>query len=1215
VSSLELTPAQRAAAVDRIQDSLVLVSGAGCGKTFVLARRFVELLLAGGDDVELSRFVALTFTEKAALEMSQRVRAMLVERAANASGAQRERLRRWIEELPEARISTIHGFCASVLRAHAIDAGVDPGFTVCADDLLATRLRREAAEEALLSSAEAGDPGALDLLGRYRLEELTEVVSSLMDQRTSYQTGSYEDADAILTRWKALLEQAREEAWHRLDEDQRPRDLLADLGAFRCEDDSDRLYAIWKEVLSLAPCLLNEPSSRTPDAFAELQGVSTGSLGSDKAWGGKGFAKEVRDAIKAVKISIGEYADFAEPLGPRDAEAAAILAALAHVTGDASLRYADAKRARGLLDFTDLLECTGSLLSRNRRVREAIGGQIDQLLIDECQDTDAYQLKVLRCLVFGDASGGSDASPSGRLFVVGDAKQSIYRFRGAQVEVFRDLCERIGRERTESLDRSFRTHAAGVAFVNELFAPLMGSEYAPIEAHRVICPPQPSVEILLAEGQFPTRGGADKAVEAEASVTAQRIDEMLRARECRVWDDSSRDWRAVRPGDIAILFARMTSSLRYEWELQRRGIPYYVVGGTGFFRRQEVLDVLNALRAAESPTDDVAFMGALRSSLFGLDDNALAHVAQVCRPPYLPALEADGLGRAAEGLASADSSVLAFAVELLLRLGRHKDAVGVDRLIEQLLTETSFEATLLAQFQGRRMLGNVRLLLERARSAASEGVTLADFLTQMDELVLNEARYEQAVVAGEAADVVRIMTIHKAKGLEFPVVFIPDLNAARQGPRGELLIRHDWGLTWHLRPNADDEEDASDSDTDRPVSSRIARRYEKRDQDAEDIRKWYVAATRHRDHLVWVGANWRNAEGGFRNPGSFLSELDLVLGLAHAAETGQTEIRYGAGQYVAELRLVAPAAPQRESGPTPPGERMLTDARSAEDFAEAIRAAAQEQRGAPPLLGPLPVEAARAEVAVTALGDFAECPMLYRWRYELRLPDLLHRGGSSGAQVAPLDAATLGTFYHRCMELLEFRSPQTPVALVAQVAAEMELSGVTDLRALARELSEMIDRLRGHEMWPALHEARELRRELDFVMELGSLELRGQIDLIFLDASGAWHIVDYKSDRLGKQSPSEHARRYELQMLTYALAAGRFLQQPVADATLYFLRHGSTHCFELSELALAGAEQRIGELAKRLVRARRTGAFERGEKHCAYCPYQSVCNPAGDTQV
>ena len=675
-NAFALTPVQQAAAVDRIDESIALLSGAGCGKTFVLARRFTELLLASDaeEGEALSRLVALTFTDKAAMEMSQRVRAMLIDRAARATGTRRLRLLRWIDELPQARISTIHGFCSSLLRSRAVEAGVDPNFAVCADPLLARRLVAEAADRALLAAVEDERDEAAGLLEHYTFARIADAVAVLVDQRTALDWAHYADAEQIVERWDRQVRRGRQGAWQRMDNDADLPRLLAELAAIACTDDGDKLLPLRDELLDAAGWILADRGERTVEAFARLD-LRLRNYGSDRNWGGrKGAAKAVRDAMKAAAEAFGAYAPFAEDIGQGDRQAAATLAALVRLAGEAQALYAAEKRWRGLLDFTDLLARTSQLLARSPGVRTALAGRIDQLLIDECQDTDAFQVALLAALVFGAGDEASGPPPPGRLFVVGDAKQSIYRFRGAQVEVFGAMCDRMGAPNIERLDLSFRTHAAGVAFVNDLFGRLMGDDYSPIRAHRADCPPGPSVEILLARGA----DGADlasaaDATAAQAAACARRIREMLDNRERIVRDADADDWRPVRPGDIAILFARMTASLAYERQLQRYGVPYYVVAGSGFFRRQEVLDVLNALAVVDNAFDDVAFVGVLRSSLFGLDDNAMMHLAQAVDPPYLPAMsaaQADGRldPMLRDRLGAARTEALADAVDLLTAL-------------------------------------------------------------------------------------------------------------------------------------------------------------------------------------------------------------------------------------------------------------------------------------------------------------------------------------------------------------------------------------------------------------------------------------------------------------------------------------------------------------------------------------------------------------------
>jgi len=1200
-SDAELTDAQRAAAIERTGEDLALLSGAGCGKTFVLARRFFELLrTCEGADDPLGRFVALTFTEKAALEMSSRVRKMLRAAAEEATGEQRRRVRAWLEGLPEARISTIHGFCASLLRTFAVEAGIDPSFAVCADPILADRLLSEAAEEAVLAAVERQSEPVADLLANLSFDRVVSMVEALLSARTACDLAAHTDPAATLERWQRLLDARRGEWLAPLGADEELRGELEELAAWPCDDGDDRLLRFRDEQLGVIREILSAPAEASSEMFERLN-PKPGNIGAARNWG-REQVREVRARLKGLIAAVGQYALFTERLGEEDRGAAEAIAALARLAVDAKSRYTAEKRRRGLLDFDDLLECTARLLAENESVRAALGGGIGQLLIDECQDTDGCQLDLLTRLI---GMAETDAPPGGRLFVVGDAKQSIYRFRGAQVEVFRELCERLGPARQEHLGTSFRTHEAGVAFVNHLFSGMMGPGYVPIEAHRRACPAGPSVEILLAaDGQGRPIRDAESASEAQAAVTAQRIAEILDRGEEIVWDAHDDRWRAVRPRDVAILFARMTKSLDYERQLQLRGVPYYVVAGTGFFQQQEVFDVLNALGAIDNPFDDIALFGALRSSLFGVSDNTLMHVAESCQPPYYASLaEADPAGLPPE-----QADALAAAHQLLGELHRLKDALGADALLRRLLDETGYEATLLSQFQGRRMLSNVRRLGDLARTAAADQVSLADFLTEMGRQVISESRYEQAAVAGEQEDVVRVMTIHKAKGLEFPVVVVPDLNAGRRGPAGPLLVRRDWALTYRHVPAGDEE-----ANEDGPLSYRLARRLEEAEQLSEDIRRLYVAATRHKDHLIFVGADWRRTDGGLRDSRSYLARMDELLGITEAIDAARSEIPYADGRHAAAVRRVAAAEPPAARGARPLGRNLLAAAGSGADLAEAIANAAGPAEGMP-LVGPLAPETGRVEIAVTALNDFEHCPMLYRWRHELRVPAGLEdaaapaEGRSPPEGGAGLGAAAMGTLFHLCMEHVDFAAPQDARGLLRRAASEMELPETADLDALQRLLAEMLERFRGHELWGRLASARQTFRELDFVMDCGPAELRGQIDLLCADEAGAWEVVDYKSDRVGERDAAEHAEGYELQLLLYAAAAARHLGARPAKATVYFLRPGIAYPIEVSAASLSAAESRASGLAERLIRARRSRGFRpaRGEQ-CPACPYESLC--------
>ena len=1212
MSKMQLTDAQQRAAVTRAHVNVALTSGAGCGKTAVLAHRFTQLLLTQPDqDDPLAGLVALTFTDKAALEMRQRLAELLAELAAESSGDDLLKLRRWSEKLPEARVMTIHSFCAALLRTHAIAAGVDPGFSVLADELVTAQMIVDAAEQAVLAAVESGDRAAAEVVEALGFAQTVREVGGLVSDRLGCDLADYADPQATLARWRRRVEQQARAAWGALDNDADLAAELKELTEAPCSDPADKL-GLWRdEKLAVAADIINDPAARTVENFAAID-KGPGNIGSKASWGGAEQVKAMRSRLKSFTERLCTWVIFTEKLNELDTRAAGVLACLTALARRANERFAAAKRAKGVLDFVDLLDRAAELLAKDHGLRSRISGQIGQMLIDECQDTNAFQLDML----VGLASDGRAECPPGKLCLIGDTKQSIYRFRGAQVEVFDRLCDRLGPGARESLDISFRTHAAGVAFINALFAPLMGESYEAICAHRRQAPPQPSVEIILAGARDDEEiDSAATARQAQAAALAQRIREIIDDRPLVVWDRDSEKFRPARYGDIAVLFARMTYSLDYERELAARGVPYYVVAGTGFFRQQEIYDLLNALRVIDDPFDDTALIGLLRSSLFGLDDNALMHLAQSTDQPYALNFRPE---RLSDRLAPDDLAAMSAAVAMVGRLHRQKDSLGIAALLETVTAETGCLACHISRPHGGRRIGNVRMLIDRARSAWREGMTLSSFISQMNTYTLNQSRYEQAAVAGEEGNVVRLMTVHKAKGLEFPVVFVPDLNwAAGNSYTSRLLRRADWGLTCSL---PGDEE--SDVQADKPLSHRLAMLREKTDDEAETIRKYYVAVTRHMDHLVLVGADRRDKHGKLKSAHSFIRQMDDVLAISQAiGDDGRGELRYG-DDYIAACRRLTPTTPRKRRSQAPPGKAMLAEAGDAADLLARIAAWSDPDAPVPPLLGPLPTDVGRAELAVTALGDFAACPMLYRWRHELRvppraLPDATAAstascddGRRSSADRPAVDPATAGTFFHRCVELLDFTRPQ-PSAALAQLAAEEMSLPADHAAALAEELAEMIARFGEHELWRRVAQADPTLRELKFLLTVGPATLRGQIDLLFRDSAGAWCVVDYKSDRLADDSPAglaDHSSHHRLQMLTYAVAAGRHLRAPAPPATLYYLRSAATHTFTFDEASLAAGENELAVLAESLIASRRSGQFEmRRSATCDFCPYGALC--------
>ena len=1188
-ASNEPTAAQRAS-IERTDLSMAVTSGAGCGKTYVLTQRYLRLLDQDGRPDAPSRIVAVTFTDKAALEMRQRVAAELSRRD-DPLAAQ------WRRGLTDARISTIHGFASSLLRAWPVEAGVDPAFTVLADEFRRTRMREAACQEALRAGLTRRPQEMAELLTATGYVQVLDMLATLVDERWRWMVArQYEDSDKTLEMWRERREVLAEAAW-KAPEVRAARGEVEELARLRCQNPSDKLAVHLCEQVKIMAELLDDPDSRMPESFARIE--TAGNMGSAQAWGSKEQLVEIRARLRRLVELFRGLALLYEPFNDRDVLSARLLAVLTQVARDAVRRYRAAKRRGGLLDFVDLQLGARALL-RQEIVRRQVAQGISQLLIDEFQDTDSLQHELLYAAVNADGR----KTPPGRVFFVGDAKQSIYRFRGAEVEVFERARQAIDVAGRQNLDLNFRTHRHGLALVNRIFARPMGESYEPLVAHRPDVPTLPAAEVILAE--CPDDADADIRYRAGARATAERIARMLADGEKRVRDDAQREWRPVKAGDIAILLPRLKHTGPFEEALDEHGVPYYVVAGAGLFSQQEVHDLVSALRAIDNPLDDIALMGFLRGGLVGLDDNVLAHLAMSVQPPYRINLRDSGAGglpaALAQRLAAPAAARLSWAIVLLETLSAAKDACGPDALIRRLLEQTGYEAVLLAQHQGRRKVGNIRRVLAHAASAAAAGAALREFIDFVAALTMQEVRAEQAATETESGDVVRLMTIHKAKGLEFPVVFLADLNYQPLSRFENFNVRGPLGLT--LRGGGDDE-DAGD-----PQSWVTARMLEREAEKAEDLRTFYVAVTRHRDFIAFVGALEQNEDGTLGKSGSMLRLLNDSLGLGAA----RVDLGDGAVLLVNSVKTSRPRRRGRQSaldklclksdGPTQLGGRLLELGRSLGD-GQALPLLGAPATGGPPRISP------------RGLSLLAQCHALYRWHYELRVPRQMPAMRDEASALSALDGPTEESVLARCLQLVDLSRPQGAGPLIRQALGEHGL--MLDSRPTGRELQAMLSALEKHPLWQTLRDARRLWRPVEFATRTSHLEIAGAIDVLFQDAAGLWQFVIFCADDIVPADVAACAKSRALQVDLCVRAAAKLLTQagelagdapPHADliATLYFLRPGVAHRLEPGAVCGTECETLLRILAERLASCRRTGQWSRcrGE-HCGFCQHRQFC--------
>lgn len=1052
--------------ITEFTEDLCVAAGAGCGKTTALTDLYVALL-SGGErpPVAPSAIVTITFTNKAAAEMKGRVSDKVDVRLKQDPGRMEDDIPFWERrrrELVFAPIGTFHSLCGAMLREFALNAGLEPDFRLL-DENRADMLLTEAVEEVITRRLHrSGEPDtAFHLLLRaWSFDAIAKALKASLRRLSSLGMGVREAHERS---------QVDPETGERLEPAVVYADMLAELHRLAREVKGggklrDAFLAAWEGE---KPLLVDHAADVAKDALARLMDAAKGN------WG-HGY-KKIREAI-AGTIELMQAAWWQIHWRP-------VEGAMVDLLDEASELYAERKRASGGLDFDDLLIKTRDLLRDNEPVRLECRERFEVILVDEFQDTNALQ-KELVDLLRGD-------TPGPRLFVVGDDKQSIYRFRGADVSVFTRARSVL---RTVPLSTNYRSTRSILHFVNELFARIMGEggEDGPFStpyredawlAHpKPESDPGPLVE-FLATGDGATRG-ADR--EAEAAAIARRII----ALGCPL-------------RDVAILFRSLRDVAVYTDALQRYGLPSYVVRGRGFYQCREVSDVLHLLRYVEHRTDEVALAAVLRSPFAGVSDETLFRL--VWGKEERQRLHAVFLKEALDlpdSIDADDRQRLMVFHWIASRLARVKDRLSIPELMEQAIEQSGYTTVLAGLPQGEQRVFNLKKLIELSRDYEREGApALKNFINYLTELAEREPTEAESVTLGESDDVVRLMTIHQAKGLEFPVVFIADMQRKGQSRNDLILVDEERGLGIKAK-------DLSTGETEKPLSFKTIYDADREKEDREDCRLLYVALTRARERLILAGKRppVKYAAGFLKRIEEFVLESSDLVTIVDAADIA-TSPREKARPLVERVSSTVDDA-------------MLA-------LAEKVVARAYGHDMPPVSSLTLPV---------TALLDYLHCPRLYYYSRHTGLEGDMLRALVDAPPFRPggLSAAEKGQVAHRVLEQVNLRSAahrdeicrriaETGYPLTARDSAEIE-AGVAAFIAEATGL---------------IGASSEVHRERPFLLALTgeafTLLVRGVMDLLFDDGEGRPTIVDYKYTAFEGRELSV----YRDQLRTYALAYRR----------------------------------------------------------------------------
>ena len=1119
-ANIELPDARdRQMAIATFDRNLVVTAGAGTGKTTLLVDRLVHLLLRNPEPLKITEIVALTFTNKAAEEMKLRLRQRLqafldVELDRQPTNDIEKNTQNDIEALiacyqvskdeldsrvhdalrnmERSDIGTIHSFAATLLRLYPLEAGVDPQFHeddgAAFDRLFDEQWDLWLDQELSLRSSHAAD--WRKILPLCQLDQIKALAKSISTENVDLRQNldGRNPISPPLRDWLVQLEDRAANLIERHPEERINEKLVraaqAVLSEFLKAGQRSDLLADEHTLLS-EKTISRELKGWEPDDVAEAQTL-------------------VRAAKALVKI---------------DGELTSLLWRLL-------VPFAEDFRERfireGHLSFDGLLVRARNLVRDQDHVRADLKRRYRAILIDEFQDTDPIQYEILLYLAEAQGAAAKDwrkvKLTPGKVFVVGDPKQSIYAFRRADIEAYLEVVEKIIKAQNGiecRLTTNFRSNAAILDVVNGAFETLIQAQdnlqppYIAIHPvpGRIAAPshvPKLLVRKIVATDQ---ETNAETARQLEGESLARWLKEQILGKTTIL--NARGETVCAQPKDVAILLRKLTDIHDYLEPLRRQGIRYVVEGERHFYAAKEIIDAVNLLRAVENPHDRLALVGVLRSPLGGLTDQQIYELHRQNLVDY----------RAAEKLVGKDfPPTLGELYEALTRLHNETRTMPIGAAVAHVFATLSVELLAACYFDGEQAVANLQKLAQQAELLGREGLTtLKQAIRQLEQRVLDVKDEGESVLAEENLDAVRIMSIHKSKGLEFPIVILAGCQTGTEGRHNadaEALFDWSTGLTG-LRIGA-----ISDL-----AGLYIAEKTRFRNAE-EQKRLLYVAMTRARENLI-VSC----APSGRRSSGSFLSMLDDTLDNGIADAEASKSVSLGAG--VVEIEVVSEilTAPGRAKALSKRAKQKHNWQSFVDTWARRDAAYEKAQQLAPFLT---PTLLKRQEEASTEAGSKMN-GQIYQQTPALVVGDLAHRFLQN---------------WKFASDVREFKG-QLHDFITHVLPREFESSR----RKIESELQEIFASFFRSNIYADLAGSLILGREVPLLMPWNGQIMEGVIDLIY-EKNGLLYLADYKTDKISKEQLSEGAARYRQQAEIYSHAVRQSLGREPAAFKIIFLRLG-----------------------------------------------------------
>jgi ATP-dependent helicase/nuclease subunit A len=1080
--------------------SLCVTAGAGTGKTRVLVEKYVDLI-ENIKDLKISGILALTFTDKAASEMKQRIRDTI-------SGKSGEKWKQVDEDFIWANISTIHSFCFRVLKDFPIETGIDPNFTVL-DEIESNRILEDALDKLLQSGDPSIKDALIDLLTDANIWYIKSCLIELYKKRVIAEEviGTLED-EKIIQNWKNIIRNKHKELVRIFFEDESNIIALNDLKHL-CEKYTGSSDSGMKYLRNAEP-YLNDMDSSAPvesiiSAFQGLSGIKNASIrmGSSGKWDNSDLFL-LRESFSTLRSFLTQ----AEPILEITVDDDEFHAYSLHFIKELSIvfgRYLELvdelKWQKGCIDFTDMIYETHKLFTDNYDVvSKYFTNRYRYILIDEFQDTDPVQFRIF-LKILGDLSAHSE-----KLFVVGDPKQSIYLFRDADVTLFKQTQELIKKSlggKIIPLDINFRSTPQIIGFVNYLFSRLLADNSKPwefgydlLEVSESRKKHLGSVELLLS----PSDVDKHEENKKEAEMVARKIQSMIINEKKKIYWDKDEERLDVpveaKWGDVAILLQRRNNLHYYEWALRKYAIPYHVHAGLGYFERQEVIDLFNIIKFLENELDDVALYGILRSPYFGISDTLLYKSAKSV---------ANSLWwRIKQYTEDSKDPSFEFAIELLKNWLDHAHREPVTDLLRRIIRDSGIYAVYGSMPEGKSLIANLEKFMQIARSSQKRGfMSLSEFVCELAILIDESQREGEAQVGLEKDNNVKIMTVHASKGLEFPIVVIPDMTAKARPNNSHILINEKYGIGIKA-PDPDDNYKLKDT-----LIKKLINHDLKDKTLSEKKRLFYVAATRAKDHLVLCsvmpklkdksledGNNWID----WAISGLDLEENDIIKGVKN--------IEFPPGS-----STIIPV--KITDDPKSITARITDEEPTLIEIPKGI----DKKVNLPDELTPINVPEQEHVFTASEIGMYLDCPRTYYQVYRIGRPVRDVTVSAIGES-----ARTEGLIIH---EIFQGKDPEFTV----------NKYGIDDPKKAGLYAEHYQTFLYSDMMKDVI----EQHKEMPFRTRINGFLFSGSIDRLVKKKDGSWIVIDYKAGRIQPDEIEDKVKQYSIQLLIYEMAASQIV--------------------------------------------------------------------------